>query len=89
MFLLNTLAKYEPDYFHISANSYQRTSIVNQEDTEPLINKYHKMQSAQLAQIPLIGVGSIAQRKDANMPLNSVMIFKCWESLFSRTSMDG
>ena len=46
MFLLNTLAEYEPDYFHISANSYQRTSIVNQEDTEPLINKYIKMQSA-------------------------------------------
>ena len=43
--------------------------IVNQEDTEPLINKYHKMKSAQLAQIPLIGVGSIAQRKDAEHAL--------------------
>ena len=69
MFLLNTLAEYEPDYFHISANSYQRTSIVNQEDTEPLINKYIKMQSAQLAKIPLIGVGSIAQRQDAEQAL--------------------
>ena len=69
MFLLNTLAEYEPDYFHISANSYQRTSIVNQEDTEPLINKYIKMQSAQLAKIPLIGVGSIAQRQDAEHAL--------------------
>ena len=62
---------------------------MNQEDTEPLINKYHKMKSAQLAQIPLIGVGSIAQRKMQNMPLNSVMIFKRWKSLFNRTSMDG
>jgi urocanate reductase len=89
MFLLNTLAKYEPDYFHISGSYFakvfsknivsskrmpgssissgeNRYPIINQEDTEPLINKYHKMQSAQLAQIPLIGVGSIAQRKDAS-----------------------
>ena len=75
MFLLNTLAKYEPDYFHISANSYQRTSIVNQEDTEPLINKYHKMKSAQLAQIPLMVLVVLRNEKMQNMPLNSVMIF--------------
>ena len=82
MFLLNTLAEYEPDYFHISANSYQRTSIVNQEDTEPLINKYIKMQSAQLAKIPLIGVGSIAQRQDAEHAL------ELGYDLFSGTTMD-
>ena len=41
---------------------------MNQEDTEPLINKYIKMQSAQLAKIPLI-VGSIAQRQDAEHAL--------------------
>ena len=38
---------------------------MNQEDTEPLIQKYRRSQSTQLAKIPLIGVGSIAQREDA------------------------
>ncbi|REH77204.1 flavocytochrome c [Staphylococcus felis] len=65
MFLLNTLAEYQPDYFHISSNSYKRTSIVNQDDQEPLIKKYRRLQSDTLANIPLIGVGSIAQYEDA------------------------
>ncbi|MCS4485595.1 NADH-dependent flavin oxidoreductase [Staphylococcus americanisciuri] len=69
MFLLNTLAEYEPDYIHVSMNSYKRTSIVNQDDTEPLIDKYLKMQSDQLAKIPHIGVGSISQRQDAEEAL--------------------
>ena len=54
MFLLNTLAQYHPDYFHISANSYKRTSIVNQDDTEPLINKYLSLQNETLAEIPIM-----------------------------------
>ncbi|EKU50050.1 NADH-dependent flavin oxidoreductase [Staphylococcus massiliensis] len=70
MFLLNTLAEYDPDYFHISANSYKRTSIVNQEDTESLINKYLKLQSDKLASIPLMGVGSISQREHAEEALS-------------------
>lgn len=69
MFLLNTLAQYHPDYFHISANSYKRTSIVNQDDTEPLINKYLSLQNETLAEIPIMGVGSIAQRADAEEAL--------------------
>ncbi|MDU9352104.1 flavocytochrome c [Staphylococcus warneri] len=69
MYLLNTLAKYKPDYFHISANSYKRTSIVDQDDTEPLINKYLRSQNEELATIPLIGVGSISQRTDAEEAL--------------------
>lgn len=60
MYLLNTLAKYKPDYFHISANRYKRTSIVNQDDSEPLINKYLNSRNETLASIPLIGVGSIS-----------------------------
>lgn len=65
MFLLNTLAEYEPDYFHVSLNTYKRTSIVHQDDPEPLIKKYVTMQSDKLKSIPLIGVGSIAQKEDA------------------------
>ncbi|MGF7194776.1 NADH-dependent flavin oxidoreductase [Staphylococcus pasteuri] len=69
MYLLNTLAKYKPDYFHISANSYKRTSIVNQDDSEPLINKYLNSRNETLASIPLIGVGSISQKQDAEEAL--------------------
>ena len=65
MFLLNTLAEADPDYFHISANSYKRTSIVDTADKEPLITKYLRQRSDKLAEIPIMGVGSIAQRSDA------------------------
>lgn len=65
MFLLNTLAELHPDYFHFSMGAYTRPSIVDSDDPEPLITKYLAQRSPALAQIPIMGVGSILQRADA------------------------
>lgn len=69
MCLLNTLAAYTPDYFHFSMNNWQRTSIVDKEDKELLIHKYRKQQTADLAKIPVLGVGGIHQKVDAEKAL--------------------
>lgn len=69
MYLLNELAEYDLDYFHFSMGAYNRPSIVNRDNTEPLITKYHAMKSEKLSQIPIIGVGSVLQRKDAEEAL--------------------
>ena len=66
MYLLNELAKYEPDYFHFSMGNWKRNSIIDQEDPEPLIHKYLAKRSEQLAQIPIMGVGGIGHRNDAD-----------------------
>lgn len=65
MYMLNELAKYDLDYFHFSMGSYQRSSIVHPESSETLIKQYHAMKSEELATIPIIGVGAILQRADA------------------------
>jgi len=66
MFLLDKLATCGLDYFHFSMGNYTRNSIVNPEDKEPLINKYHTLKSESVAKVPVIGVGGIAQRSDAD-----------------------
>jgi len=71
MYLLNRLAKLKLDYFHFSMGSWNRTSIVDKEDTQPLLEKYIEQQSEELAQIPLIGVGGIGQRSDAEEALEA------------------
>ncbi|WP_373471197.1 oxidoreductase [Carnobacterium alterfunditum] len=71
MYLLNRLAKLKPDYFHISMGNWNRTSIRDKEDSQPLIKKYAELQSEELAQIALIGVGGIGQRNDAEAALES------------------
>lgn len=71
MVLLNHLAKWRPDYFHVSMGSWNRTSIVDKEDRTRLIDNYLAMQSDELAQIPLIGVGNIGQRADAEKALEA------------------
>ncbi|CAM2858162.1 flavocytochrome c [Vibrio rarus] len=65
MFLLDKLAKCGLDYFHFSMGNYMRNSIVNPEDTTPLIHQYHALKSENVAKIPVIGVGGIAQHSDA------------------------
>lgn len=65
MYLLNTLAELWPDYFHFSMGAYTRPSIVESDNPEPLITKYLAHRSSALAQIPIMGVGSILQRADA------------------------
>jgi len=70
MYLLNKLAEYNFDYFHFSMGSYDRTSIINRNSQEKLITQYHAMKSEKLAGIPIMGVGSILQREDAQKALN-------------------
>ena len=71
MYLLNRLAKLKPDYFHVSMGSWNRTSIIDKEDSQPLLEKYIEQQSEELAQIALIGVGGIGQRSDAEAALEA------------------
>ncbi|MGG5330797.1 FAD-dependent oxidoreductase [Enterococcus sp. AZ163] len=66
MYLLNTLATLKPDYFHFSMGAYTRPSIVESNDPEPLITKYLAQRSPELADVPIMGVGGILQRKDAD-----------------------
>lgn len=49
--------------------NWQRNSIVTPEDKETLIDKYRKLQSDNLAKVPVIGVGGIAQSGDASKAL--------------------
>ncbi|MCQ1061156.1 flavocytochrome c [Photobacterium sp. ZSDE20] len=69
MYLLDKLATHGLDYLHFSMGSWLRNSIVTPEDLEPLIDKYRKLQSENLAKVPVIGVGGIAQRSDADKAL--------------------
>ncbi|MDG3085353.1 flavocytochrome c [Vibrio hannami] len=69
MFLLDKLAECGLDYFHFSMGNYARSSIVNTEDKELLITKFHALKSENVAKIPVIGVGGIAQRKDADVAI--------------------
>ncbi|MDO4680768.1 MAG: FAD-dependent oxidoreductase [Aerococcus sp.] len=70
MYLLNTLAEEKPDYVFFSMGSYDRPSIVNREDPEPTIRKYHALASKALKEIPVMGVGRILQSKDATAALD-------------------
>ncbi|MEZ9564409.1 flavocytochrome c [Vibrio artabrorum] len=69
MYLLDKLATRGLDYLHFSMGSWLRNSIVTPEDQELLIDKYRKLQSDNLAKVPVIGVGGIAQRSDADKAL--------------------
>ena len=69
MYLLDKLAQSGLDYLHFSMGSWARNSIVNPEDKATLISKYRAMQSKAVAKVPVIGVGGIAQRADAEQAL--------------------
>ena len=70
MYLLDKLATHGLDYFHFSMGSWARNSIVDPEDKEPLITKYRQLQSETVSKVPVIGVGGIAQRADAEKALS-------------------
>lgn len=70
MYLLDKLASEGLDYFHFSMGNWKRSSIVDVEDKEPLILKYRELQSESVAKVPVIGVGGIAQRSDADAVIN-------------------
>src|SRR5699024_3213233 len=93
MYLLNQLAKLDPDYMHFSMGTYTRSSIVDQFDPEPLITKYRTHRSSELEQIPVIGVGSILQTKDAQDALalgyDLLAIGKCSDPLNPDTDLGG
>lgn len=65
MFLLNKLAEEGLDYVHFSMGVYTRSSIVDTDNPEELITEYLARRSLKLAEIPVVGVGSILQKKDA------------------------
>ncbi|HHN8405081.1 TPA: flavocytochrome c [Morganella morganii] len=70
MYLLDKLAIHGLDYFHFSMGNWERNSIVEPEDKEPIITKYRRLQSRDVARIPVIGVGGIIQRVDAENALS-------------------
>ncbi|GAB7260457.1 hypothetical protein DaDZ19_21240 [Dickeya ananatis] len=70
MYLLDKLAIHGLDYFHFSMGHWARNSIVDPEDKEPLITKYRQLQSENVAKVPVIGVGGIIQRADAEKALS-------------------
>lgn len=65
MFLLNKLAEEGLDYVHFSMGVYTRSSIVDTDNPEELITQYLARRSLKLAEIPIVGVGSILQKEDA------------------------
>lgn len=65
MYLLEKLAELGLHYLHFSMGYTLRPSIVDKHDPTPLIQKYTAMRSEKLAQIPMIGVGGIVNKSDA------------------------
>ena len=70
MYLLNALAEIGLDYFHFSMGIYTRNSIVQADDPEMLISKFIAERNEALAKTPVIGVGGIMQKSDAENALN-------------------
>ncbi|MGX7112007.1 NADH-dependent flavin oxidoreductase [Gemella cuniculi] len=69
MYLLNQLAEYDLDYVHFSMGIYTRSSIVDTDDPEELITQFLARRSSRLAEIPVVGVGGILQKEDAEEAL--------------------
>ncbi|KEA52380.1 NADH:flavin oxidoreductase [Mangrovibacter sp. MFB070] len=69
MFLLEKLAERGVDYLHFSVGYTLRPSIVETTDPTPLINKYVAMRSDKLAQVPVMGVGGVVNKADADLAL--------------------
>lgn len=71
LYLLEKLAARGLDYVHFSVGQLLRSSIVDREDPTPLIIKYLAARSATLARVPVIGVGGVVNKADAEMALES------------------
>lgn len=71
LYLLEKLAARGLDYVHFSVGQLLRSSIVDREDPTPLITKYLAARSATLARVPVIGVGGVVNKADAEMALES------------------
>ncbi len=71
MYLLEKLAARGVDYLHFSVGATLRPSIVDTQDPTPLIEKYCAMRSETLAQVPVMGVGGVVNKEDAELALAS------------------
>jgi len=69
MWLLEQLAAKGLDYVHFSMGYILRSSIVDRDDPEPLIAKFIKQRGPNLAKLPVIGVGGVVNRHDAEAAL--------------------
>lgn len=70
VYLLEKLAERGLDYVHFSVGQLLRPSIVDTQDPTPLIEKYCAMRSAHLANVPVIGVGGVVNKSDAEKALD-------------------
>ncbi|PRD16559.1 NADH-dependent flavin oxidoreductase, partial [Pantoea coffeiphila] len=69
MYLLEKLAERGIDYVHFSVGQLLRPSIVDRDDPTPLITKYLAARTATLAKVPVIGVGGVLNKADAELAL--------------------
>ncbi|HEY0209582.1 flavocytochrome c [Acerihabitans sp.] len=69
LYLLEKLAARGLDYLHFSVGYTLRPSIVDSTDPTPLIDKYIAMRSETLAKVPVIGVGGVVNKADADLAL--------------------
>ncbi|PIJ58243.1 flavocytochrome c [Erwinia sp. OLMDLW33] len=69
LYLLEKLAARGLDYVHFSVGQLLRQSIVDREDPTPLITKYLAQRSETLAKVPVIGVGGVVNKADAESAL--------------------
>ncbi|MFU2317234.1 flavocytochrome c [Rahnella sp. PCH160] len=69
MYLLEKLAARGLDYVHFSVGQLLRSSIVDTQDPTPLITKFRAMRSETLAKVPVIGVGGVVNKSDAESAL--------------------
>lgn len=71
LYLLEKLAEKGLDYVHFSMGNILRPSLNDIDDPTPLIKKYVARRSAKLAEIPVIGVGEIVNKTDAETALEN------------------
>lgn len=71
LYLLERLAERGLDYVHFSVGQLLRASIVDRNDPTPLITKYLAQRSELLAKVPVIGVGGVVNKADAELALSS------------------
>lgn len=69
LYLLEKLAARGLDYVHFSVGQLLRSSIVDRDDPTPLITKYLAARSETLAKVPVIGVGGVINKSDAEQAL--------------------
>jgi len=67
--LLEKMAESGLDYVHFSMGHILRPSLVDKEDSTPLIRKFIRERGAHLVKIPVIGVGGVVNRGDAETAL--------------------